>query len=106
MNLGQSLRFLQIFLLNHHYSNALSSLNGNKKINSENCGNPTTRTNLALHKTRCSTGSLLGPSCTNYSTKSQTENNYHIAKKPSAKSATNVHKSNIYDKDFHSFFKL
>ena len=56
--------------------------------------------------TRCSAGSLTCASCTNFSTNSRAESNYHIAEKHSKAAARVVHKCQIYDKDFHSFYNL
>ena len=59
-------------------------LNRHEKVTCENCGTKTTKLNLARHKKSCSTGTLYCTQCPNFSTKSQNDLNYHIAKKHSA----------------------
>ena len=60
------------------------SLNRYEKVTCENCGTQTTKLNLARHKKSCSAVTLYCTHCPNFSTKSQTDLNYHIAKKHSA----------------------
>ena len=55
-----------------------------KKVESENYGTQTTKLNLARHKKRCSVGTLYSTQCPNFSSKSQTDQNYAIAKKHNA----------------------
>ena len=62
----------------------MPSLNRNEKVTCENCGTQTTKPNLARHKKRCSVGTLYCTHCPNFSTKSQNDLSYHIAKKHSA----------------------
>ena len=59
-------------------------LNRMEKVTCDNCGTQTTTLNLAPHKKRCSVGTLYGNQCPSLSTKSQSDLNYHIAKKHSA----------------------
>ena len=80
--------------------------NRNKKVKCEICGTQTTRLSLAHHKKRFSARSFSFSSCTNFSTKSRAELNYHIAKKHSKATASVVRKCKIYDEDFHSFYNL
>ena len=54
-----------------------------EKVTCENCGNQTTRNNIVRHKKRCSVGTLYCTQCPNFSTKSQNDLSYHIAKKHS-----------------------
>ena len=61
----------------------MPSLNRYEKVTFENCGTQTTKLNLARHKKRCSSGTLYFTQCPNFSTKSQNDLNYHIAKKHS-----------------------
>ena len=56
------------------------------------------------HKKKRSVGSFICPSCTNFSTKSRPEMNYHIAKKHSEATAGAVHKCKKCD--FRSFYNL
>ena len=53
----------------------------NKYPTSENCGTQQTKVNLARHKKSCSAGTLYYTQCPNFSTKSQNDLNYHMAKK-------------------------
>ena len=71
------------------------SLNRNGKVNYEVCDRQTTRINLPRQKNRRSAGSPARSSCTNFSTKSRAELNYHLAKKHSKATARVVHESKI-----------
>ena len=62
----------------------MPSLNQYESIKCEKCGVQTTKLNLARHKKRCSAGTLYCTQCPSFSTKSQNDLNYHIAKKESA----------------------
>ena len=62
----------------------MPSLNRKEKVTGENCGTQTTKLNLAPHKKSCSAGTLYCTQCPNLPTKSQSDLNYHIAKKHSA----------------------
>ena len=55
-----------------------------KRFTCENCGSQTTRNNFVGHKKRCSAGTLYCTQCPNFSTTSQDDSNYHIAKKHSS----------------------
>ena len=61
----------------------MPSLNRNEKVTCENCGTQTTKLNLARHKKSYSAGTLYCTHCPNFSTKSQSDLNYPIAKKHS-----------------------
>ena len=78
----QSSRLLQTTLQTP--INEMPSLNRNDKVTFENCGTQTTKLYLARHKKRCSVGTLYCTQCPNFSTKSQSDLNYHIAKRHSA----------------------
>ena len=52
-----------------------------EKITSENCGTQSTRNNIVRHKKRFSVRTLYCTPCPNFSTKSQNDLKYHIAKK-------------------------
>ena len=62
----------------------MPSLIRKEKITCENCGTQTTRNNIVGHKKSCPAGTLYCTHCPNFSTKSQSDLNYHIAKKHSA----------------------
>ena len=59
----------------------MPSLNRNEKVTCEKYGVQITKYNLARHKKRCSAGTLNCTQCPNFSTISQDDLNYHIAKK-------------------------
>ena len=61
----------------------MPSLNRNEKVTCENCGVQVTKLNLARHKKRCSAGTLYFTQGPNFSTLSQVDINYHIAKQHS-----------------------
>ena len=62
----------------------MPSLIRKEKITCENCGTQTTRNNIVRHKKRFSVGTLYWTHCPKFSTKSQNDLTYHIAKKHSA----------------------
>ena len=62
----------------------MPSLNRYEKVTCENCATQTTKLNLARYKNGCSAGTLYCTQCPNFSTKSQKDLNYHIARKHSA----------------------
>ena len=84
----------------------MPSLNQKEKITCEIWGTRTTRNNFVRHKNRYSAGSLTCLFCTNFSTKSRAEMNYHSAKKHSKAPARVVLKCEMCDKDFQSFYFL
>ena len=53
------------------------------KVTCGDCGTSVTKYNLSRHQSRCSGGALYHPKCSNFSTKSRNDLNYHIAKKHS-----------------------
>ena len=59
----------------------IPSLNQYEKVKYENCGTQTTKLNLARHKKSCYDGTMYYTQCSNFSTKSQNDLHYHIAKK-------------------------
>ena len=59
----------------------MPSLDGKDQVTSENCGTETTGNNLAHHKDRCSVGTFYCVDYPNFSTRSQVDLNFHIAKK-------------------------
>ena len=74
------LRSIQIILfLSNFYSNAF--FNWYEKVTCKNCGTESTKLNLARQKKRGSVGTLYCTQCPNFSTKSQNDLHYHIAKK-------------------------
>ena len=84
----------------------MPSLNRNEKVTCENCGTQTTKLNLARHKKSCSAGTLYCPQCPNFSTKSQNDLNYHIAKKHSALKPEVTFKCKLCFQEFPGFYAL
>ena len=82
------------------------SLNRYEKVTCENCGTETTKLNLARHKKSCSAGTLYCTQCPNFSTKSQNDMNYHIAKKHSAPKPDITFKCKLSFQEFPGFFAL
>ena len=75
-----------------------------EKFTCENCGTRTTRNNILRHKNRCSAGTLYCTQCPNFSTKSQDDLNYHIAKKHSAPKPDVTFKCKLCFQDFPGFY--
>ena len=84
----------------------MPSLNRNEKVTCENCGTQTTRNNTVRHKKRCSVGTLYCTHCPNFSTKSQNDLNYHIAKKHSAPKPDIIFKCKLCFQEFPGFYAL
>ena len=84
----------------------MPSLIRKEKITCENCGTQTTRNNIVRHKERCSVGTLYCTQCPNFSTKSQNDLNYHIAKKHSAPKLDVTFKCKICYQEFPGFYPL
>ena len=84
----------------------MPSLNRNEKVTCENCGTQTTKLNLARHKKRCSVGTLYCTYCPNFSTMSQNDLNYHIAKKHSAPKPEVTFKCKLCFQEFLGFYAL
>ena len=62
----------------------MPSLIREEKVRCENCGTQTTRNNIVRYKKSCSAGTSFCTQCPNFSTKSQNDLNYQIAKEHSA----------------------
>ena len=77
-----------------------------EKITCENCGTQTTRNNFVPHKKRYSVGTLYCTQCPNFSTKSQNDLNYHIAKKHSAPKPDNTFKCTLCFQEFPGLYAL
>ena len=84
----------------------MPSLIRQEKITCENCGTQTTRNNIVRHKKRCSVGTLYCTQCPNFSTKSQNDLNYHIAKKHSARKPHVTFKYKLCYQEFPGFYAL
>ena len=81
----------------------MPSLIRKQKITCENCGTQTTRNNIVCHKKRCSVGTLCSTQCPNFSTKSQIDLNYRIAKKQSAPKLDVTFKCKLCYPEFPNF---
>ena len=84
----------------------MPSLIRKEKITCENCGTQTTRNNIVRHKKRCSVGTLYCTQCPKFSTKSQNDLNYHIAKKHSAPKLSITLKCKLCYQDFPGLYTL
>ena len=84
----------------------MPSLNRNEKVTCENCGTQTTKVNFARHQKRCSVATLYCTHWPNFSTKSQNDLNYHIAKKHSAPKPEISFKCKLCYAEFPGFYAL
>ena len=82
----------------------IPSLIRKEKFTCENCGTQTTRNIIVRHKKRCSVGTLYCTHCPNFSTKSQTDLNYHIVKKHSAPKPEITVKCKLCYQEFPGFY--
>ena len=84
----------------------IPSLNRYEKITCENCGTQTTKLKIARHKKSCSAETLYCTQCPNFSTKSENDLNYHIAKKHSAPKPDVTFKCKLCYQEFPGFYAL
>ena len=84
----------------------MPSLNRNEKVTCENCGTQVTKINLLRHKKRCSAGTLYWIQCPNFSTLSQNDLNYHVAKKHSVSRPSITNKRKLCHAEFPGFYAL
>ena len=84
----------------------MPSLNSSEKVTCENCGVQITKYHLARHKKRCSAGTLYCTQCPNFSTLSQDDLNYHIAKQHSAAGPSRTYKCTLCHAEFLGFYAL
>ena len=77
-----------------------------EKVTCENCGTQTTKPILVRHKKSWSAGTLYCNQCPNFSTKSQNDLNYHIAKKHSAPKPDVTSKCKLCYQEFPGFNAL
>ena len=76
------------------------------KITCENCGTETTRNIILRYKRSCSSGTLCCTHYLNFSRESQSDLNYHIAKKHSAPKPEVTFKCELYYQEFPGFYAL
>ena len=84
----------------------MTSLIQKEEITYETCGTQTTRNNIVRHKKRCSVGTLYCTQCPNFSTKSQNDLSYHIAKKHGAPKPDITYKFKLRYQEFSVFYAL
>ena len=84
----------------------MPSLIRKEKITCENCGTQTTRNNTVRHRKRCSAGTLYCTQCPNFSTLSQDDLNYHIAKKHSVPRPSITYKCKLCHRELTGFYGL
>ena len=82
----------------------MPSLNRFEKVTCENCVTQTTKLNLAHHKKGGSVGTLYCTQSPNFSTKSQIDLDYHIAKKHSAPKLDVTFKCKLCYAEFPGFY--
>ena len=84
----------------------MPSLIRKEKVTCENCGNQTTRNNIVRHNKSCSAGTFYCTHSPNFSTKSQKDLSYHIAKKHSAPKPVITFKCKLCYQEFPGFYAL
>ena len=84
----------------------MPSLIRKEKITCEKCGTQTTRNKIVRHKKRCSAGTLYCTQCPNFSTLSQDDLNYHVARKHSVPRLSITYKCKLCHADFPCFYAL
>ena len=84
----------------------MPSLIRKEKTTCENSRNQATRNNIVRQKKNCSAGTLFCTHYPNFSTKSQEDPNYHIAKKHSASKPDVTFKCKLCYQEFPGFYAL
>ena len=84
----------------------MPALDRNAKTACDNCGTLVSKQNLAKHKKKCSVGTLYCSQCPNFSTKSQNDSNYHIAKKHGTSNPKTTHICKVCKEEFAGFYAL
>ena len=84
----------------------MPALDRNQKVGCDNCGTLVSKQNLAKHKKKCSVGTLYCSKCPNFSTKSQNDLNFHIAKKHGAPKSKIAHTCIECKEEFTGFYAL
>ena len=77
-----------------------------EKVSCEHCGTQVTKINFSRHKKRCSAGTLYCTQCSNCSTLSQDDLNYHVAKKHSVPRPSITYKCKLCHAEFPGFYAL
>ena len=84
----------------------MPALDQNQKVACDKCGTLVSKPDVAKHKTKCSVETIYCSQCPNFSTKSQIDSNYHIAKKYEAPKPKIVHTCKECKEDFTGFYAL
>ena len=84
----------------------MPSLSGYEKVTCENSGSQNTKLNLMRHKKSCSADTMYCTQCPNFSTKTQTDLNYDIAKNHSATKFDVTFKCTLCQQEFPGFYAL
>ena len=84
----------------------MPALDRNAKVACPNCGTKVSKQNLSVHRKSCSVGTLFCSKYPNFSTKSQNDLNYHIAKKHGATKPAVAHICMICKVKFTDFYAL
>ena len=77
-----------------------------RKVSCEHCATQVTRINFSRHKKRCSVGTLYCTQCSNFSTMSHVDLNYHVAKKHSVPRTSITYKCRLCHAEFPGFYAL
>ena len=96
------LRSFQIIL----FVTKMPSLIRKEKVSCEHCGTLVTRINLSRHKKRCLAGTLYCTQCPNFSTLSQDDLKYQVAKKQSFPRPSITYKCKLCHAEFPGFYAL
>ena len=84
----------------------MRALDRNVKVTCGNCGTSVTKKNLSRHKSRCRGGTLYFTHCLNFSTLSQDDLSYHIAKQHSVAGPSKTYKCKLCHAEFPGFYAL
>ena len=84
----------------------MPDLDRNVKVTCGNCRTSVTKKHLGRHKSSCSAGTLFCSQCPSFSTKSQNDLNYHIARKQSAPKLDVTSKCKLCYQEFPGFYAL
>ena len=84
----------------------MPSLNRNEKVKCEKCGTQFIKINLSRHKKGCSAGTLYCTLCPNFSTLSQDDLKYLIAKQHSVAGPSKIYKCTLCHAEFPGFYAL
>ena len=84
----------------------MPALDRNVIVTCENCGVQITKLNFARHKKSCSAGTLYCTQCPIFSTLSQDDLKYHIAKQHSAAGSSKTYKCILCHAEFLGFYAL